>query len=70
MALGAQIPSDASLAAGEQIVIERDTTDESRRLQQQWHGWASPVGLGIGLLTVGGFFALLAYGLTLLVSIQ
>lgn len=44
--------------------------DEGRRLQQQWHGWGSPVGLGIGVLTMTGAFAVLAFGLTLLVSIQ
>ncbi len=42
--------------------------DESARLQQQWHGWGSPVGLGIGFLCVMGGFALLALGLMLLSS--
>lgn len=37
--------------------------------QQQWHGWASPVGLGLGMLCVGGFFVLLALGLSVLASI-
>ena len=48
---------------------ERDLREESRLLQQRWHGWGSPVGLGIGLLSVGGFFALLALGLYILASI-
>jgi len=26
----------------------------------QWYGWGSPIGLGIGLLSIGGFVALLA----------
>jgi hypothetical protein len=45
------------------------TNDENLRLQPQWHSWASPVGLGIGLLCVLGAFALLAHGLTLLAGI-
>lgn len=48
---------------------ERDERDEDRLLQQQWHGWASPIGLGVGLLCVGGFFVLLALGLSILSSI-
>lgn len=28
-----------------------------------WHSWGSPIGLSIGLLAVGGFFALFAIGL-------
>lgn len=43
--------------------------DESRLLQQRWHGWGSPVGLGLGLMSVGGFFTLLALGLRILSSI-
>lgn len=31
--------------------------------------WALPVGLGIGLLGVGGFFVLVAQGLAILASI-
>lgn len=45
---------------------ERDIRDESRFLQQQWHGWASPVGLGLGLLA---FFAFLALGPSIMASI-
>jgi hypothetical protein len=29
-------------------------------LQQQWHGWGSPVGAGIAVLSLGGFLLLLA----------
>jgi hypothetical protein len=50
-----------------------DTRDRRRGdlvLQQRWHGWASPVGLGVGLLSVGGFFWLLALGLSVLSSIR
>jgi hypothetical protein len=50
-------------------VDERDSRHESRLLQQHWHGWGSPVGLGLGLLCVGGFFTLLALGLSILASI-
>jgi hypothetical protein len=38
-------------------------------LQQRWHGWGSPVGLGLGLLCIGGFFWLLVLGLSTLSSI-
>jgi hypothetical protein len=48
---------------------ERDGRHEGRMLQQRWHGWGSPVGLGLGLLSVGGFFVLLALGLSVLASI-
>jgi hypothetical protein len=60
---------NASVQEEDLIVVERDMRDESRRLQQQWHSWASPVGLGIGMLGIVGGFALLAFGLTLLSSI-
>lgn len=46
-----------------------DKRAEALLVQQQWHGWASPIGLGIGLVCVGGFFVLLAYGLSVLASI-
>jgi hypothetical protein len=42
---------------------------ESRLLQQKWHGWGSPVGLGVGLLCIFGGFALLTLGLSTLSSI-
>ena len=42
---------------------------EERLLQQRWHGWASPVGLGLGLLCIGGFFVLLAHGLSVMASV-
>ena len=45
------------------------TVDEGRLLQQRWHGWGSPVCLGVGLLCIGGFFVLLALGLSILDSI-
>lgn len=48
---------------------ERETRHGSHLLQQQWHGWELPVGLRLGLLSVGGLFALLALGLALLSSI-
>lgn|GEM_PF-7093588 len=33
-------------------------------------GWGSPIGLGVGLLCVGGFFALIALGLAILAAID
>ena len=48
---------------------ERSIEEESRLLQQQWHGWGSPIGLGVGLFFVGAFFVLIAFGLSLLASI-
>jgi hypothetical protein len=35
-----------------------------------WHSWGSPLGLGIGLLCVGGFFVLLALGLSILAAVS
>jgi hypothetical protein len=29
-------------------------------LSMQWYGWGSPIGLGIGLVLIGAFVALLA----------
>lgn len=46
-----------------------DPVTEATLLQQRWHGWGSPVGLGIGLVSVGCFFWLLAEGLAALSSI-
>jgi hypothetical protein len=48
---------------------ETDERQESRLLQQQWHGWGSPVGLGVGLVCIGGFFWLLTLALAVLASI-
>jgi hypothetical protein len=58
----------STLATGDDRHLHR-TPDEGRLLQQRWHGWGSPIGLGVGLLCVGGFFVLLALGLSLLDSI-
>ena len=44
--------------------------DEQCASPQEWHGWGSPIGLGIGLLCVAGFFVLLALGLSILASIS
>jgi hypothetical protein len=49
--------------------MDNDLRTETRLLQQQWHGWGSPVGLGLGMLGTGGFFWLLALGLQVLSSI-
>lgn len=49
--------------------LEHQTRDERAVLQQPWHAWGSPVGLGLGVLCVGGFFVLLALGLAVLDSI-
>ncbi len=45
------------------------TRDEGRHVQQGWHSWGSPIGLGVGLLCVGGFFVQIALGLSVLNSI-
>ncbi len=34
--------------------------DHYAELSMQWYGWGSPIGLGIGLVAIGGFVALLA----------
>lgn len=48
---------------------QNELKDESHVLQQRWHGWGSPVGLGLGLVSVGAFMWLLALGLQVLSSI-
>lgn len=58
----------------EETTMPTPTEKDDRRredllLQQRWHGWASPVGLGLGLLCIGGFFGLLAHGLAVMASI-
>lgn len=35
--------------------------ERSAELQQRWHGWGSPVGLGIALVCLGLFIALAAW---------
>lgn len=47
-----------------------ETRREDRPLQQRRHGWASPIGLGVGLLCVAGFFWHSAVGLSVLSSID
>ena len=42
---------------------------EERLMQLRCHGFGSPVGLGLGLVSVGAFFALFAVGLQALASI-
>ncbi|MCB1390859.1 MAG: hypothetical protein KDK12_17220 [Rhodobacteraceae bacterium] len=32
--------------------------ERSAELQQRWHGWGSPVGLGIVIVSLGVFIAL------------
>lgn len=41
---------------------DKQLSDLSAELQQRWHGWGSPVGLGIVLVALGGFIALVAWG--------
>jgi hypothetical protein len=48
---------------------DQASPDETYVLQQRWHGWGSPVGLGVGLLGAGGCFVLFARGLAILDSI-
>lgn len=50
-------------------VTEHEMRNDDARMQQHWHGWGSPVGLGLGILAMVGAFVLLAFGLTLLSSI-
>lgn len=45
-----------------------DRQQDERFPLRQWYGWGSPVGLGAGLVSVGGFFALLSIGLNTLAS--
>ena len=33
--------------------------DQYAELSMQWYGWGSPIGLGIGLVLIGAFVALL-----------
>ena len=53
----------------EKNMDEHDRQREGRPPEQQWWGWASPIGLGAGLFFVGAFFVLLALGLSILSSI-
>lgn len=46
------------------------TVTDDETLRPHWSGWGSPIGLGIGLLCVGGFFVLLALGLAVLDGIN
>lgn len=50
-------------------VNDRDDRRDESVLRQPWHGWGSPVGLGLGLVLVAGFFWVLALGLSVLSSI-
>jgi hypothetical protein len=59
----------ARAPAGYPTRHEHDARDDAHLLQQRWHGWGSPAGLGVGLLSVGGFFVQLALGLSVLASI-
>jgi hypothetical protein len=36
------------------------TNDRYAELSMQWYGWGSPIGLGVGLVLIGSFVALLA----------
>jgi hypothetical protein len=49
-------------------VEDRHPPNDGRLQQQRWHGWGSPIGRGVALLCVGGFFVL-ALGLSILDSI-
>ncbi|HET7170454.1 MAG TPA: hypothetical protein VFI18_02350 [Gaiellales bacterium] len=43
------------------------THDRYAELTMQWYGWGSPIGLGIGLVLIGSFVALLALAWSLIV---
>jgi hypothetical protein len=34
--------------------------DRYAELSMRWYGWGSPIGLGIGLVLIGAFLALIA----------
>ena len=42
------------------------TDDRYAELSMQWYGWGSPIGLGIGLVLIGSFIALLALAWSLI----
>lgn len=39
---------------------DKDSGRKGFDYQERWHGFASPVGLGIGLVSVGAFLLLLS----------
>lgn len=47
----------------------RDSRQDSRAADTQGRSWRLPMALGMALLSVGGFFVLVAYGLSILASI-
>lgn len=57
------------MSSEENTMDEQAHKREASLLQQHWHGWGSPVGLGLFLLLLGGFIYLLAEGLAVLNSI-
>ena len=54
-------PTPPGATRSEERSLSREQIEaRSAELQQQWHGWGSPVGLGIAMLSTGGFVVLLA----------
>jgi len=42
-------------------------SDPYADISMQWYGWGSPIGLGVGLVLIGAFVALLALAYSLVV---
>lgn len=50
--------------------MNKENTEFCQRiseLQQQWHGWGSPIGMGIGLISLSIFFYIIARTITLFI---
>lgn len=45
------------------------TEARSAELQQQWHGWGSPVGIGVGLFCLGAGTGAVLIGIAAISSI-
>ncbi|MDQ6772903.1 MAG: hypothetical protein M3024_07940 [Candidatus Dormibacteraeota bacterium] len=49
-------------------VKDRDETIDrlSAEMQQRWHGWGSPVGLGIAMVSFGAFLVMIGEAVRLI----
>jgi len=48
------------------VTHDSNTDHRYAELSMQWYGWGSPIGLGIGLVLIGSFVALLALAWSLI----